>query len=226
MSLNAKKVKAVGNKPKQPNIENGTYPARLVQLIDLGVQAQRPYKGQDKPPKHMIYTTYEFCDEFMVDENGNPDESKPRWISEDFPFYSLDQDRAKSTQRYNALDPTGAHDGEWPELLGSPVMLTVGDYVGGDGVTRNSILSTSSVRAKQAATLPELVNEPKVFLLDDPDMDVFLSLPQWLQDKIKGNLEYAGSALQKALEGDSKKPKKVEPKKPKQEEQEEGDEVW
>lgn len=224
MALNAKKVKAVGKGPKQPNIECGTYPARLVQLIDLGVQAQRPYQGKEKSPAHMISTTYEFCDEFMVGDDGQPDESKPRWISEDFPFYSLDQDRAKSTQRYNALDPSGAADGEWPNLVSLPVMLTVGEYVGGDGVTRNKVLSTSSVRAKQAATLPALVNEPKIFLLDDPDMDVFQSLPQWLQDKIKGNLEYAGSALQKALEGNSKTPKNA--KQPKQEENEEGDDVW
>lgn len=224
MALNAKKVKPVSNKPKQPNLENGTYPARLVQLIDLGVQAQRPYQGKDKPPAHIIYTTYEFCDEFMVDENGEPDEEKPRWLSEDFPFYSLDQDRAKSTQRYNALDPSGTHDGEWPELLGSPVMVTVGDYTGGDGVVRNKVLSTSAVRAKQVATLPELKNEPKVFLLDEPNMEVFQSLPQWLQDKIKANLNYQGSVLQKALEGKPAASKKAEPAKEEQDEEE--DKVW
>lgn len=31
-------------------------------------------------------------------------------------------------------------------------------------------------------------------------MEVFKSLPQWLQDKIKENLEFEGSALQEALE--------------------------
>jgi hypothetical protein len=37
--------------------------------------------------------------------------------------------------------------------------------------------------------------------LDEPDLEIFESLPEWLQDKIKGNLNYAGSALQAALGG-------------------------
>ncbi|MOA43842.1 hypothetical protein D3C78_1660410 [compost metagenome] len=65
------------------------------------------------------------------------------------------------------------------------------------------------MRPKDAAKAPELVNPVKVFVLDEPDMEVFLSLPQWLQDKIKGNLEFNGSPLQKALQGHkgSDKPK-------------------
>lgn len=228
MSLNAKKAKPVGNKPKQPLIEAGTYPGRLVQLIDLGVQPQRPYQGKEKPPVHMISTTYEFSDEFILDENGEPDESKPRWLSEDLPFYSLDQDRAKSTQRYKALDPTEAMDGEWPELLGSPVMITVGVYGDGDN-QRNCILSTSTVRSKQAATMPELKNKPKVFLLDEPDVEVFLSLPQWMQEKIKGNLHYQGSALQKALDPKAKAAPKAKAPKVEEEvnsEEDDSDNVW
>jgi hypothetical protein len=227
MSLNAKKVKPAGSKSKQPIIEPGTYPARLVQLIDLGVQPQRPFKGTEKPPVHMISTTYEFSDEFILDENGEPDESKPRWLSEDLPFYSLDQDRAKSTQRYKALDPTEAMDGEWPELLGSPVMITVGTYGEPDNL-KNCILSTSTVRSKQAATMPELKNKPKVFLLDDPDVEVFLSLPQWMQDKIKGNLHYQGSALQKALDPKAKTASKAKAPKVEEDnsEEDDSDNVW
>lgn len=232
MSLNAKKVKPVSNKPKQPNIESGTYPARLVQLIDLGVQAQQPYQGKEKPPVHMIYTTYEFCDEFMVDENGDPQEDKPRWLSEKLAFYSLDQDRANSTQRYKALDPSLASDGEWPELVGAPVMLTVGTKVTKTGPNAgreyNVILSSGPCSSKQAAKLPPLVNEPKVFLLDEPDMEVFLSLPEWRQNEIKGNLHYQGSPLQKALEGGSKASGKQAKKEVEEDNSEEdsSDNVW
>lgn len=208
MALNAKKVKNPSNKPQQPVMEAGTYPARLVQLIDLGVQAQEPYQGKEKSPVHMIYTTYEFVDEFMVDEDGNPDETKPRWLSEKFPFYSLEADKAKSTQRYNALDPQCVHDGEWPELIAAPVMVTVGTQTTKSGPNAgkeyNKILSTSSVRAKEASRMAELVNEPKVFLLDDPDIDVFLSLPEWLQKEIKANLDYDQSLLQQRLGGNKK----------------------
>lgn len=230
MSLNAKKVKGNGggNRVEQPLLENGTYPARLVQVIDLGVQPQKPYQGKEKPPVHMISTTYEFVDEFMIDEKGEVLEDKPRWLSEKFPFYSLEADRAKSTQRYNALDPACVHDGEWPALVNSPVMVSVGSYKNAKGKDVNIILSTAPIRAKEAAKLPALVNDPKVFLLDDPDMEVFLSLPQWLQDEIKGNLNYQGSLLQKALSGKSGASQKAKEAvvEEEQEEEVEGDDVW
>lgn len=200
MSLNAKKVKGPKQSVEQALLEAGTYAARLVQIVDLGLQPQDAFKGQEKPPAHMIYTTYELLDEFMVDKEGNPDETKPRWISEKLPFYSLDQDRAKSTQRYKALDPNVDHDGEWTELIGLPVMITIGVYKSkSTGKEGNAILSTATMRAKEAAKAPELVNKPKVFLLDDPDLDVLLSLPDWLQKLVKDNLEFKGSALEKAL---------------------------
>ena len=200
MSLNAKKVKGPSKGVEQPLLENGTYAARLVQIIDLGIQPQDAFKGQEKPPAHMIYTTYELLDEFMIDKEGNPDESKPRWISEKLPFYSLDQDKAKSTQRYKALDPNIDRDGEWPDLIGTPVMITIGKYKSkSTGKEGNAILGTASMRAKDAVKAPELVNEPKIFLLDSPDLTIFLSLPEWLQNLVKGNLEFKSSKLEKAL---------------------------
>ena len=63
------------------------------------------------------------------------------------------------------------------------------------------------MRPKDAAKAEPLKKgEAKVFVLDDPDMEVFNSLPDWLQDKIKSNLEYAGSELQEALEGADDEP--------------------
>ncbi len=72
------------------------------------------------------------------------------------------------------------------------------------------------MRPKDAKKTPDLVNESKFFSLDEPDLEVFLSLPDFLQEKIKGNLEYNGSVLQGLLEGDKEEPKaKPQPKKEK-----------
>jgi hypothetical protein len=43
--------------------------------------------------------------------------------------------------------------------------------------------------------------------LDDPDLGVFQKFPEWLREKIKGNLKYEGSKLQKLLGGEAPKPK-------------------
>ncbi len=224
MSLNAKKAAGGGNggdnKVQQPVLEAGTYPVRLAQVIDLGIQPQRPYKGEEKPPAHMIMATYEFVDEFLLDEEGNELEDKPRWLSEDFPLYNLKSERAKSTKRYYALDPNEDHGGDWSELLGAPANALVTTYKLKNGPNagqdRNGIQDLSAMRPRDAKKTPELVNPPKVFSLDEPDLEIFGSLPEWLQDKIKANLGYAGSALQEALEGEEEKPKgKVKPKKEK-----------
>jgi len=215
MALNAKKVPKAGgngsNFKKQDPVEPGTYPARLVQILDLGVQPQRPYKGTEKPPCQTIQLTWELVDEFMTDEEGNELEDKPRWISETMPFRNLESDLAKSTKRYKALDPKEEFEGDFSQLLGLPanVLLTTYQVKNGPnaGNENNAVDNVTAMRPRDAAKTPELVNEPKIFVLDEPDLEVFLSLPDFLQEKIKANLEYAGSPLQEALEGGSSKPK-------------------
>jgi len=194
-----------GNRVEQAPMEAGGYPIRVAQVIDLGMQEQRPWQGQEKPPAHEIMLTYEFTDEFMKDENGEDVEDKPRWLSENFPLRHIDQDKAKSTQRYKALDPKMDHDGDFGSLLGAPAtaMVITKPVKSGPnaGKERNYVDSLVPMRARDAARVEELQNEGKIFTLEDPDLEIFHSLPEWLQDKIKGNLEYNGSPLQALLEG-------------------------
>lgn len=211
MSLNARKVKSVAKGPQQAAMDAGTYPARLVQVIDFGIQEQRPFKGEAKPPAHEVMWTYEFLDEFCKDEDGEDQEDKPRWLSESFPLYSLEADLAKSTKRYYALDPDEVHEGDHTRLVGSACMVTINQYES-KGVLRNGVSSVAAMRPKEAAKAPELVNPPKVFIIDEPDLEVFKSLPDWMQEKIKEGLEFTGSALDDALNGDKPEPK-AKPKK-------------
>jgi len=231
MGLNAKKVAFSGgnNGPKQEAIEAGTYPARVVQVLDLGLQPQRPYKGEEKPPAHEIQLTYEFVDEFCLDEDGKEMEDKPRWLSESMPFRSLESDLAKSTKRYHAIDPDGTFDGDFTLLVGATCMVTITCKPNQKGEDRNYVNSVSFMRPKEAAKCPELVNPPKVFLLDEPDLEVLGSLPKWLQEKIESNLEYAGSALDAAQNGGGAKkeePKKEKPKKEEPEAEDDSDDKW
>lgn len=245
MAINAKKVKAVGKKGvEQEALDPGSYPARLVQVIDLGVQTQRPYEGQAKAPIQEIMLTYEFLDEFMKDEDGNEVEDKPRWLSETIPLHNLAADLAKSTKRYRALDPKEVYDGDFGQLLGTACVVTVVQNKGkgaNAGKVYTNIQGVSAMRPKEAAQAAELVNEPKLFELDEPDLTIFKSLPDWLQEKIKDNLNYEGSALQEALEDapedEEEQPKakpagkkKPAPKEPVEDEEEaddnQGDEPW
>lgn len=204
MGLNAAKVAYVSNKKQPDPMEAGTYPARLVQVIDLGVQEQQPFKGEPKPPAHEIMTTYEFVDEFLKDDDGNDMEDKPRWLSENFVLHNLSSELAKSTKRYLAIDPDISMDGDWTSLTGRAAMVTVVANPGqgkNAGKVFNRIASTSTARAKEAAKFPELKNPAKVFDQSDVStVDIFFTLPDWLREKIKTGLEWEGSKMAKAVE--------------------------
>lgn len=196
--------KPKSDRVEQPLIDVGNYPARLVQLIDLGVQPQAAYDGQDKPPVHQIMLTYELCDTFMVDKDGNEMEDKPRWESERMPLYPLASERAKSTARYNALDPECVHEGDFAACINTPVMINFVHNKKGDKTYAN-IGGISAMRPRDVAKCPELKNEPRIFDLEEPTLESFNALPKWIQDVVKGNLNYRGSALESLLAGNSEK---------------------
>lgn len=183
---------------EQPVIEPGTYPGRIVQVIDMGLQPQRPYQGQDKKPCHEIGFTYELVDTFVVDEAGKEIEDKPRWMSEVIPLHPLIAEKAKSTQRYKALDPENQFDGDFSQIADIPCNVLIVHNKKGDKVYEN-VASISAMRPKDAAKCPELKNPVVVFSLDTPDINVFNKLPKWIQSKIQSNLNYKGSKLEKLL---------------------------
>ena len=206
-----------GDRPEP--LDPGAYPARLVQVILLGTQPQRPYQGQEKPPAIEIMLTYEFLDEFLKDEDGNDIEDKPRWLSEIIPLHNLAADKAKSTKRYYALDPNDEHDGDWGELVGKPCIVNVINREGkgkNAGRIYENISDVSSMRPKEAAKAPELVNPSKVFDFYSPSMEVYKALPEWIQNKMKEALDYEGSDLEVAVEalGDDSEEKPTPKKKP------------
>lgn len=189
-----------GERVQQELIEHGTYPARVVRILDLGLQPGMEWEGQQKPNAYKVDVTYELLDVFMKDKDGKEDEDKPRWLSEDFGVHHPSQDKAKSTKRVKAIDPNDEAGFDLAKLVGMPCMITVGSKVS-KGKTYNRVLDVSPMRSKDAQKAEPLKNEPVVFMLDEPDLKIFESLPPFIQDKIKGNLEYKGSKLEKLLGG-------------------------
>jgi len=118
-------------------------------------------------------------------------------------------EKAKSTQRYYALDPNEDCEGDFTALAGVAANAAIVQNPGkgkNAGKIYNNIQALSSMRPKDAAKAEPLKRDAKVFVLDEPDLEVFNSLPDWLQGKIKDNLEYQGSKLQALLSGDTAEP--------------------
>jgi len=200
MGLNAKEAKGGGGK-SYPAVEAGSYPARTVLIVDLGVQEQRPFKGETKPPVQELQIVYELLDEFLPDEDGNPDETKPRWMWERFPLFSLNADRAKSTKRYTALDQDLKYDGDWSKLIDVPCVVTISKDVDSKDKTKtyNNVENVSAMRSKDALKAPDLVNEALVLSLDEADLETWEKLPDGIKKRVQAGLEWEGTALGKAL---------------------------
>lgn len=210
MALNANKLPSTAT--NYTPVDPGTYPARLVSLVDLGLQAQREFQGEPKAPAREIALTYELVDEFMKDEDDKPDPKKPRWITEILPFHPLNSEKAKSTKRYLVFDPNKEADGDWVQHLGKPVNVTIIHNPGKNGRIYENVSAISAMRPKDAEKCEPLVNDIVTFDFDAPDKQVFDKLPKFLKDKLQGSLEYAGSALEK-LVGKASTPAKQEPAK-------------
>lgn len=206
MGLDASKAK--GGAPRTPPLEQGLYKARVVQVIDLGLQP-RSFAGEEKEPQQQIMITYELLDEFLLDEQGEPQEDKPRWLSETFGLNSPKVEKAKSTKRLLALDPSKKIV-DFSKLLGVPCVLSVVQNPSKTDATKifNKISDVIAMKAKEQLGLPQLVNEPRSLDLDAPDKAVFDELPDWVKEKIRSGLEFKGSTAEKVFGGAKAEAKK------------------
>ncbi len=227
--------KPAANRVAQAELAVDNYPCRVAQVIDLGLHYKEEYDTVNKKyvpvtskaPVNMLMVTYEFTTEFVKDADGNDQEDKPRWLSEQFPLYPLDSELATSTKRYNAFDPgAGKFGGDWAKIAGEPCAVTIG--LKGNGKAKIGNVA-KPMKGMQVA---ELKNPIKTLDLSDPDLDIFNSLPAWLQDKIKSNLEFEGSPLERLLAGGVVKTKEDKPKQEKApvevpvEDTEDNDDPW
>jgi len=210
MGLNAGTIKSTAQKKDYAVLEVGNYMSRLVQVIDMGLQTQRPYQGQEKPPVQEVMLTYELGTEFLQDDDGEDMLDKPRWISESIPLHSLTQDLAKSTKRIKAIDPKLEKGGDLAEMLGMSCTVTVTHNPKKDKPGEVYVNIGNVTPPMKGIPVPELVNPSKMFDLSEPDLAILGSLPEWVQEKIKSNLEFNGSVLAGMVGGD--KPKAAAPK--------------
>ena len=193
MSLKAgKKQEGGSNFVKPEPIKKGTYPARLVQMIDLGVQPQVDFSTkEEKPPASEVWITLEFPTK-KVEVNG---ESRPRWVSKRMKIsWHEKANFPKWMEVFGFKEKKTKH---LSELLGNPCLAVIGITSGGN----NKIDSVMEI--PEGMNVNHLENDAKVFDFDEPDMEVFNTLPTFLQEVIKGAKNYPGSILEKLVDSDS-----------------------
>ena len=182
-------IKESGGKKKNfGRIDEGTFVARVAQLIDLGVQEDE-YEGERKVA-HKIFINFEFPTEMMEIEG----EQKPRWVGKEFGV-SL-HEKATLTKLVQSADPDGKLTSKGRNLkglMGLPLMVTIGSTKTGNAKI------AGMARLMKGLQVAELSKDPVFFDMDSASKEDYEVLPQWIQDKIKAGLDFNDTVLAKAL---------------------------
>lgn len=212
MSRNAADIASTGGSKMTKDVlaPNG-YPARLVGVVFIGVQNQRPWLGEAKPPVDEVRLTYELSHEFMKDEDGEILADKPRWLTEKVAFKALKLEKAKSTKRFKSIDPSGVNAGDFKACLGNGCTLVIVNNPGkGDhaGKVFENIGDVTPAPNMPGYTQPEVVNETFYYDLNDDSctLEEFRALPEFVQEIIMGANDFSTSVLAKQIGGENGQP--------------------
>lgn len=202
-----KKAVKAGEKKKYGNtplLDAGTYDARILSIVDLGLQPGSP---QYPEPKLKLEFRFELLDEFMVSEDGSVDEKSPRVFSYEV-TYNEDGYMDEKANIYKLI--SAIPDGftlDLHEMIGAPVTVMVQRYKKQSGKNAgkedNKVTSVLPMKAKNISVAGPLVNTPFFFDLGEPDLAVWKKLfkgnPYAHQDRIMASESFPGSKLQKLL---------------------------
>lgn len=189
MSLKAKR-KPVSDIPP---LDGGTYMGVCVAVIDLGQQ----YKQYEKQKQGRYVEQCLFIFEIPSERVQVDGQDKPRWLSSKRFTVSLHERSALfqllTSWRGRALseaelDPAG-EGFDLMQMAGQGAMLSVSVNEKDDGSRSNKIEAVTGFPKGIAPPKPE--SEILVFDADDPDMEVFAKLPEWIQDAIRKSTQFA-----------------------------------
>jgi len=169
-------------------IAEGSYPARIYQMIELGTIPG--YQGQ---LQNKVRIGFELPTETMVFDEKKGEQ--PRVISQD---YTLSfNEKAKLRKVILACDPEALKvddDGFMEEfdvetLIGKECLITIAQKPKQDK-SGNFAFIDNCTRLPKGMTCPPAVNPVQILSYDNWDEELFSKLPQFLKDKIESSKEY------------------------------------
>jgi len=181
----ALELEKMHNRAKVERVEDGTYPARVCTIVDLGIQEQTDWKTQEPTePKPRLLMTFEMPGELIEVEQGDGTvDQMPRLISKEYTQSNFE--RSNLMKLVTALKPKLK---TLTELLDEPCLITVGSTVNANAKV------TSVVKAPKGMPVPELNKAASYFDFEAPDEEQFLDLAPWIRIKIKSAVNYNGFA--------------------------------
>lgn len=170
----------------------GMHLARCYRIVDLGTQKSE-YQGQ---VKHLQKVMMQF-EVHGEDDNGNAlvtAKGEPMSISKNFTLSLAEKaTMRKDLQAWRGRDFTAEElrGFELKNVLGAWAMITAAKSVGNNGKEYTNIVSINPVPvAIKKSGLPAGFNALTMFVIDNPDMDLFETFGNGLKEKIMSSPEW------------------------------------
>jgi hypothetical protein len=181
------KVSGGSNAPKKV-CPSGSHVARCYGMIELGT-VKSEYLGEVKH-LHKVIIDFELPLETSVFKEGEPE--KPFIISKEYTlsFHEKSTLRAHlSSWRGKPFTDSEAANFDITKLVGVPAMVNVIHRASADGTKTYANIASISPMPK-GLQCPDQINPSRILSFSSWNQELFMTLPEWLADKISLTPEY------------------------------------
>jgi hypothetical protein len=162
-------------------LPDGVYTARCFKVIDLGTQAVSWNNETKYQPKLML--TWEILDDNVKMKDGRPFATSKTYTASLNEKSTLYQDLVK--WRGQAFSNEELLGFDISKLLGAYCTLQIIHNTGDNGKTYANIAGIMKTKERPAG-----INQEVMFDINNPDMQVFNDLSDYLKDKIRSSQEW------------------------------------
>lgn len=188
MATNINTMTGGGNTVDYGKPALGPHWARLVGFCYIGVHDRPGYNGASADtPCGKIILTFELLDDSFTDEDGV---TRPRWISKKENAFNTDQ--ANIVKIYRTLDPTDQFQGDYAQLVANQTLCVLQL-----GPTNAGNVKITNIGPAPAGTqMPTVQNPTFIFDFDNPTLESWAALKNWMRKDISQAHGFEGSACQ------------------------------
>jgi hypothetical protein len=176
--------------------KEGARPARLMSIVDVGIQIQNPYQGKVKKPCQQVILGFDLVDDF--DDDGNCVRLTtgyfPLNVTTDWKTKTL-HEKSKLYAIVKALDPTGSKfNDDFSNLINEPCIINV-KLVTRDDKTYANFDGAGPVPDIAGFEVGEASGDPYIFDMDNPTLESWTALQERLKIKVREAVNYPDSAV-------------------------------
>lgn len=183
-------------------IEPDVYEARVVRMVFIGAQEQRPYKGEQKPDAVVAKFSFELIGETVTMTDGDETQEVPAVVYWDVTVPGPGVTRGKLHEIIEATGigkETFGDTQDYKGIIGMPLNVEVGSYVRkSDGVTVNCCDGVSKMNKKAKERLEDCSVDTLFFdcYQDDEDSkEAWTQLGNFVRDKIRKSSDCADGEI-------------------------------